>query len=157
MSVHKREEVLDRVSTILQNLDGFESHARNRGLLDNDQFPATILLDGDETDLTPGGGTTSGRGSGRVRMSPAVMKMHPQIFIILKTKRPGNLGIGPQLNEFRGVIIKALAADEQLVALIGPNGNLSYDGCETDLKTGSAMEGQMQLSFSISCVMNPYA
>jgi hypothetical protein len=70
-------------------------------------------------------------------MQPVIVKMMPQIFVVLKNKKPQNDGIGPELNDYRGKIIRALAYDAQLLALIGPNGDISYDGCLTDMKTGS--------------------
>jgi hypothetical protein len=72
-------------------------------------------------------------------------------------KKPTNALVGEELNTYRGVLVKAIAADAQLLALIGPNGDMSYDGCETDLNTGMPMEGQMLLSFSFSVPMDPYA
>jgi hypothetical protein len=41
--------------------------------------------------------------------------------------------------------------------LITANGDITYDGCETDLKTGMEMVGTMQLSLSISHPFDPYA
>jgi hypothetical protein len=151
MSINRREEVLARVFAILEGIDGFATKARNRGLLDNDALPGVVLLDGDETS------TKLADGRGRQRMSPVVASMHPQVFVLLKTKQPTNQDVGQNLNAFRGEIIRAISGDAQLIALIGPNGDITYDGCETDLKSGGAMVGEMRLDFTIKTVMNPNA
>ena len=151
MSINRREEVLSRLLAILEGLDGFETVVRNRGLLDNDKFPGIVLLDGDETS------TKLADGRGRQRMSPVITAMHPQVFILLKTAQPTNENVGQNLNTRRGTIIGAISADAQLLALIGPNGDITYDGCETDLKSGGAMVGEMRLDLTIKCVMNPNA
>lgn len=151
MSVNRREEILARLHVVLTNLEGIVTSVRNRGLLDQDVCPSIALLDGDETVTRPAGGR------GRQRMSPGIVTLHPQVFILLKLKKPANLLVGEQLNVFRGKVIRAIASDEQLLALITSNGDITYDGCETDLKNGMELTGQMQLSFSISHAFDPYA
>jgi hypothetical protein len=77
--------------------------------------------------------------------------------VVLKLKKPANEMVGQLVNTFRGRIISAIAADAQLMALIGSNGGITYDGCETDLKTGSPLEGELQLNFSITVPCDPKA
>ena len=149
MPLARREEILNRVFEVLETIPNAVTIARNRGLMDNDMRPCILLLDADEQTIV------TGAGRGRQKMQPVIVKMMPQIFVVLKTKKPQNDGIGPELNDYRGKIITALNDDAQLLALIGPNGDISYDGCLTDMKTGSTMEGQMQLDFSITTVMDP--
>lgn len=153
MSINRREEVLARLFEILDNIEGRQTCARNRGILDQDKLPALVLLDGDETTKTLSGGSTRGR----TGMSVAIVTMTPQIFVVLKLKKPGNELVGQLVNTFRGRIISAIAADAQLMALIGTNGGITYDGCETDLKTGSPLEGELQLNFSITVPCDPKA
>lgn len=157
MSVDKREEILVRLLAILETLktdNTVETVVRNRGLLKNDERPALALLDGSESSTLLGGGR------GRVKMSVARVTMRPQIFGLLKAQQPqgktGTDNIGTQLNVMRGKLIKAIATDAELLALIGPNGDLNYDGMETDLSTERLMDGEFMLNLSISCVMNPY-
>jgi hypothetical protein len=157
MSLAKREEVLAHLLTILENIvvpDGFpaiETVVRNRALLDNERCPGIALLDGDEATKA------TGAGRGRVRMTPVITILKPQVFVLLKLKKPQNEQVGQHINAYRGAVIKAVASDAQLIALIGANGDITYDGCETDLKTGMEMTGQIQLNFSISCVLDPYS
>jgi len=151
MSVNRREEILARVFAILSALDSFNTFKRNRGLLDNDALPAIILLDGNETTRT------GGDRRGRSKMSSVIVTMRPQIFVLLKNNKPGNADVGTVLNTHRGAIIRAIANDAQLQALVGPNGDLAYESAETDLNTGMPMEGQMQIGISITCPLDPYA
>lgn len=151
MSVNRREEILARLFAICEAQDVFLTKVRNRGLLANDILPAIALLDGNETSKTNGGGR------GRGRMSPAIVTMRPQIFLLGKDKKPTNELVGQTLNTYRGVLVKAIAADAQLLALIGPNGDMTYDEAVTDLNTGMQMKGEMHITLSITVPMDPYA
>lgn len=153
MSLARREEILVRLEELLTELKD-EGHVRtvvrNRGFLDNDARPAVALLDGSETSKT------IGSGRGRVKMSPAVVTMRPQIFGILKSKKPQNEGVGTELNDLRAKVLHKLAHDDVLIGLLGPNGDFNYDGMDTDLTTERLMNGEFQLGLSLSTVMNPY-
>lgn len=81
-------------------------------------------------------------------MVPSLMVLRPQIFILLKSKKPRNELVGEELNSFRIAVLKALDADAELPALLTSNGEFAYHGCLTDLQTGSTVEGQMQLQMS---------
>lgn len=145
-----REEILAQLFSILGGMSDFVSKVRNRGLLDNDARPAVALLDGDERQRI-----AAQRGGGR--MAPSILQMTPQVFILLKTKKPVNENVGQDLNSLRVKVIQAFANDATLRTLVGANGDMTYDGCDTDLKTGASMEGQMQMFFTISTAFNPYA
>lgn len=152
MSINRREEVLDRLKAIMEAQEGYETTFRNRSLLSNDNLPALGLLDGDESSRI---GTPAPRG--RPGFAASIVTMNPQIFIVVKNKKPANKDIGTLLNTLRGKLISAIAADALLLALIGPNGRLNYDGAETDLKTGMPLEGQMQINLSIDVPFDPRA
>jgi hypothetical protein len=154
MSLAKREEILTRLFVIAQAIandvtNEIEAAFRNRGLLDQDKRPCIALMDGDEEN------SLSPVQTGRVRMSPSIMRMTPQVYIILKNKKPKNDNIGTELNTLRGVVIRAIATDADLLTLIGGNGTIQYLGCETDLKSGELAEGQMRLDFELRYAFNP--
>jgi len=151
MALGRREDILVRLMEILEAVQGYSAVARNRGDMDQNRRPALVLLDGDETS------NLNGSGRGRVKMSPAIVTMRPQVFILLKTTRPQNEDVGTDLNTRRGVIISAIADDAALITLLGPNGGIAYEGCETDLKSGGSLEGQMRLDFALTTTLNPYA
>lgn len=156
--IDKRELILKTLFEILEfmktnppdGVETFQTVARNRGLHDQDARPVAILMDGDEVSRL------DGDRRGRQRMSPELITLKPQIFIVLKNRKPKNVLTGEDLNAYRIAIIRAIAQDVELLELVGTNGNLAYNGCETDLKSGQLAEGQMKLDFLITYVLDPY-
>lgn len=152
----RREEILSRLLVILTAVPpqvGSPVHTvfRNRGELPDDKRPSIVLLDGGETIKTPYGN------KGRVLMSPAVMTLRPQIFLLLQPRKTiDNAGVGAELNLFRKAIIKAIANDQDLTHLCGSNGGIQLDSCETDMQTGSTLTGEMRFDFSIDYMLDPY-
>ena len=148
-----REAILARLEVVLAAIAGIESFARNRGLRDNDSRPGIVLLDGDESERPPRVGRNV---AGRQSMLPVFMAMRPQVFVLMDTRKPQNVGIGTDINAFRTAIIRAVAADATLRALVGTNGDIVYNGSETDLKSGSPLDGEMRLDFTFSYFVDPY-
>jgi len=157
--IDAREEILARIFVILTTLaDAIRTQdatttptvARNRGLMSQDSRPVFILLDGDERTRL------DGDRRGRVRMSPSLVTMAPQIFVVMKSRLPQNENLGQEMNELRLIMINALVTDDTLVTLLTANGNINYLGHDTDLKSGSNLEGQMRLDFALTYVLDPY-
>lgn len=152
-----REAILQRLLVILQGIPtqiGYDVHTvfRNRGELKEDKRPSIVLLDGVE-DIR-----TRYDGRGRVFMSPTVMTLSPQIFVLLKPRPlPDNAGVGAELSTFRAAVIKAIAADKTLAQLCGSNGGIILNRTETDMQTGSTLEGQLRLDFAVDYVLDPSA
>lgn len=151
----KRELILDRMFDILnavpQLLD-YSEHScfRDRGVLEDDKRPAIVLLDGVENVKN------SVERRGRVALSPTVMTLLPQIFVVLKLRKTNtNAGVGPELSAFRLAVINAIGTDKQLIDLCGPNGQISLRRVETDMQSGSTLEGQLRLDFAIDYVLDP--
>jgi hypothetical protein len=151
--IDRREQILSRLEDVLGAVPGIESFARNRGLLDNDARPAIVLLDGDERERTPPVGRSA---TGRQGMVVNMMTMFPQVFVVLKVAKPQNVDVGPTLNGLRSAVIAAVAADAALRTLVGTNGDIVYTGCETDLKSGSPLDGTGRLDFTLSYPLDPY-
>src|SRR4029077_14761978 len=108
-----------------------------------------VLLDGTETMKI----STEGRGGAQV---PTVFKLEPQIFIVLRPRETiENDGVGEELSGMRMRVLKALIYDESLKSLLGGNGELVYDGHETDLQTGFAILGAMQLRLQLTYTFDP--
>lgn len=151
----KREQILVRLLAILDDIDDFETVGRNRGFKDNDARPCAILLDNDEEIRV------TGDRRGRQRMQVTVTTMRPQIHVVAKVMKVTNLdadgvNIGTILNSYRILITDAIAKDLDLLNLVGPNGDVAYEGCETDLKLGDNMEGQMLVKLALSYAFDPY-
>lgn len=151
-----REAILVRLLATSTGAGGFVTAVRNRDLLSTEKRPACILLDGDEAPalVHPRSGRIS---SGRiVAMTPQIMVMRPQLFILLEEKANAqHTVIGPETNAARIRLIRAIAEDEQLLLLLGSNGGVVYNGCETDMKSGSPMKGQMRLDFAFTYTYFP--
>lgn len=151
----KRELILARIAAITvdaKTAAGILFCARNRALIANDKRPACVLLDGDER---PGLQRIERRGRPEIGMAPAILRMSPELYIIMDEKRPTNDDIGPLLNAKRIALSKAIVNDAALKVLLGANGGITYSGCVTDLKSGSPLTGQMRLDFVYTYVFNP--
>lgn len=153
MSGDTREDMLSRILEIMGTVAGITSVVRNRALRDNESRPAMVLLDGDETPrLTSDLQRLRGRAS---IMLPQIMVLRPEIYILLKEGRPQNDAVGEQLNAYRVDFLTKVWNDTTLAQIVGSNGSMVYVGCETDLKSGSALTGQMKLDFAFNYVLQP--
>lgn len=158
----RRQEVLDRLFELLGNmtvdLAGGPNGTvqivpgnivRNRNELQQDKVPGIIILDADEVKdqrtlkEAPGGGQQQ-------RMPAQLMKMTPEIYVVLDVRPVGNLNVGKDLNTARMAILAKVFTDEQLWGIIGANGNITYDGCVTDLARNRTMKGQMGMSLTFT-------
>jgi hypothetical protein len=150
-----RESILQRTFVVLSAIPaqiGYTAHSvfRNRALLKEDKRPAIVLLDGTEQS------DTRLESRGRMFMAPHVMVMSPQIFVVLKERlTPSNDGVGEELNTFRVAIVNALAHDAMLIRLCGANGEVALRRCITDMQNGALLQGQMQLDFALTYVLDP--
>jgi hypothetical protein len=151
----KREAILQRMFAILGTItgpavvDGQPSIFRNRGEVPPEKLPALVLLDGREEIRL----SASGKGG---ILTPTLFTLHPQVFVVLKPSEDiNNDGIGEELSDYRMRLLRAFTTDEDLIAMLGTNGEVQYLGHETDMQTGSTMLGQMQLRFSLTYVLNP--
>lgn len=154
-----REDILARVFTIMETMTGITTNSRNRGLRQNESRPAQVLLDGDEF---PRLSVDTSRIKGmQGLMAPQIIQLRPQVYYLPKEKRPTNekdgVNIGTEANAWRIALLEKIWGDVELAALLGSNGSMVYNGCETDLKSGSAMSGEIRLDFVINYVLKPLA
>jgi hypothetical protein len=115
----------------------------NRDQLPQELVPGIVLLDADETaiplPLAPGRTT---------RVGPALMRMTPEIYIVLDVRSPQNKNVGEDLNTARAAIMDLVLHDKTLLQITGSNGRTTYDGCVTDLARNRVMKGQMGISLT---------
>lgn len=155
MSDDMREDALARLLVIMQTVTGISTAVRNRSLLGTEKRPAMVLLDGDEL---PRLSIDTSRIKGRAMMMiPQIVSLRPEVYILLKEDRPNHQTLGQDLNAFRIDFFKKMWADAALTSILGSNGSIVYYGCETDLKSGSALSGQMRLDFILNYVLRPTA
>lgn len=151
----RRVLILSRLETLLGSVEGAPANAvyRNRGLLSTDMRPCMILLDGrEDVSLSAEGKATRLR----ARTAPYVMILLPQIFAVLRAREPARAGeYAGELASYRNAILHAILHDEELSAIVGSNGDVAYRGHETDMETGSSMEGQLQMKFAFYYVLDP--
>lgn len=153
MSDDTREDLLVRLTAIMQTVPGIVSGVRNRGLRKNEDRPAMILLDGDEF---PRLSVDTRRLKGRAGlMAPQIVSLRPEVYILLQESRPNTEQVGQELNALRIAYLKLVWNDADIGTILGSNGSLIYNGCATDLKSGSALSGQMRLDFLANYVLRP--
>jgi|SRR5579864_2485225 len=156
----RRELILERLATILSGLTipilggpapkvatsiPAGNFVRNRNELDAKAVPGIILLDADEVQVPykrPERGMTE-RG-----VPDTIMKMTPEIYVILDVRGITNENVGPDLNAARLAILAAVLPDQQLQKIVGPNGDICYDGTVTDLARNRSMKGQLGISLT---------
>ena len=146
---------MSRILAVLQTIDGIitvggvKSVFRNRAVVENEYRPAIVLLDGRQEKLT----TTTGRS----RMPMVNMRLLPQIFVLLQLRENiKNEGVGEELSAFETKVLVALFTDGQLWELLGgESGAIEYESLDTDMQTGSSMEGQQQLGVAFTYIFDP--
>src|ERR1035437_10120531 len=154
-TVDRRALILETLLTALSRLsitltDGSLIAAgnivHNRDELPAEKVPGIILLDADEVrDLRFA--QNQGRGE---RTGPGMMKMTPEIYIVLDVRKPHNKNVGEDLNLARVAIINLVVHNKDLQTITGSGGSIIYDGGVTDLARNRTMRGQMGLSFTFS-------
>ena len=140
-----REEILDRLLIILGAVSDVSAVGRNDDSLSERQGTTISLFDAGET-------TEDLIGSGKPPQSIFRMTMEPEIIVTLGTTPEA---VGQELNNLRARVLNAILTDADLYNLVGKNGEVRYLGCDTDLRRGRDLKGEMQLGFSITYVVNP--
>lgn len=155
-AVDRRVLLLQELERLLSTLDielttgriPAGNFVRNRNELPADLVPGIILLDGDETADPRYQRPAVGRDLTTV--PPQMMKMTPEIYVVLDVRKPQNKNVGEDLSVARGAILKAIILDKTLYQICASNGQIIYDGCVTDLARNRTMQGQMGMSFTFS-------
>ena len=162
-TIDRRELILERLAAILAGLtipiSGGPAPAtvtsipagnfvRNRNELDAKAVPGIILLDADE--VRDSRATRPARGMTENGVPDSIMKMTPEIYVVLEVRGIANQNVGQDLNAARLAILAAVLPDSQLQKAVGANGDITYDGCVTDLARNRTMKGQLGISLTFS-------
>ncbi len=141
----RREAILVRLVAIAEGIPGIATVGRNRANIDDFDRPAIQILDGGEEadDKDPQG--RSGSSTRRIAMSP-------ELYVVLAGK-PEELG--PELNKFRALLVKAITEDAELEAICGTNGYVRYGGMATGLSRELGIVAEMGLAFSFGYPLRP--
>lgn len=172
--IDQRELILVRLFTLLGELPGIKTVYRNGSELTEAEKPGAVLLDGVETILT------NPARRNIVQMPPAEFVLRPQVFIVLpmadNIKTNLNVTVlgtpyaatevggqpmspvGPLISQYRATVVSGVLNDQNLVSLVGPNGQIILEGMETDMQTGStvgAFGATAMFRFALTYVLNP--
>ncbi len=159
----RRELILERLATILSGLSipilggpppatvtliPAGNFARNRNELDATKVPGILLLDADEVkdarqQLPPRGQVERG-------VPDQIMRMTPEIYVVLDVRGITNQNVGQDLNTARLAILAAVLPDTELQNIVGANGGIVYDGSVTDLARNRTMKGQLGISLTFT-------
>lgn len=153
-----REQILVQIGSILASIAGVKTFCRDRGELGDIELPAIIMLDGREDIVDNRVAQMKS-----VRMPPAVFRLQPQIFVILRqrddasnlTLDGADAPIGPELSYWRDAVLSALINDPTLIGMLDTSGQIVYRGMTTDMVTGATLQGQMQLFIDFHYVWFP--
>lgn len=165
--INRREDVLLHLFALLGTVQGLQTFNgapcvfRNRGELPpREMTPGLIMLDG------PVSRKTSLDGMNFNAMPPAVFTMYPEALLALTPRDDvGNTllngqpaPIGPEIAVFEARILDVILNDENLVAMLGDDGSVAYDGFESGMRNGSdigASGAAVIFKFAISYVLDP--
>src|SRR5665647_867478 len=130
---------------------------QNRNELPKELVPGIIVLDADE--IKDPRAQLRERGLTETRVPSNIMKMTPEIYVVLDTRGITNKNVGKDLNTARLAILAAVLPDTQLQSIVGANGNIVYDGCVTYLARNRTMKGQLgcSITFTYPLLRNEYA
>ena len=127
----------------------------NRDQLPAEKVPGLIILDGDEIKDPRVLEMPSGR---NLPVSPSLVRMTPEIYIVLDVREPLNINVGEDLNTARAALLNLVLHDATLSQIVGANGQIVYGGCVTDLARNRTMKGQMgiMLTFVYPFIPNAF-
>lgn len=140
-AIDRREDILDRLYTIMQDVEGVETVFRNKRIREDDALPSIQVMDADEE-------ANDGDPPQRPSNSPRRVGMTPEIFITLGADNPDS--VGTILNTVRRRVIRAVLTDTTLQAICTNAGSIRYVGCTTALQLASTLKGQMGVTFTFN-------
>lgn len=141
-----REMILSRLVALMQTLSGVDEVLRNQVVVDDTATRRIVVLEGDEI---PADDEQPKR---RPASAPRTIHMQPQILL---SNFAGAGDVGPGLSAIRAAIIKAIAFDDQLIALTYDGSGGHYLGLSSDLAFAQAMVGEAALKFRFTYVLRP--
>lgn len=141
-----REQIIVRCLEIADSIEQVNFVDRNVQTFDDDpaQFPAIVILDGDEQAIDD-------EPQRRPPTVPRRFEMSPLFHIAVSAKRDE---IGSDLNTLRRRVIRAVLTDATLATLYDRNG-VRYDGLETPrTESGRMVLSQRILRFGITYILD---
>lgn len=143
MLTDKRQEILDRLSSLAIAALGVPVYENVRRLSDLQSRPCAVLIDGDET-ANENDKETSG-------ISPRLVTMTPEFYLI--TSKENSTIIRDSLNAMRVSILYAVLGDATLQALSYNRMGIEYLGCSQLLQDGRRIEAGLALRFAFTYIL----
>lgn len=159
--INKRQDILNWLVDLLGQVQGVQGVYRNRGQLPpREKTPGIILLDGTVDRKTPVDGFNI------TQMPSAVFTLKPEVVLALTPRDNVNNDtlngvvnpVDAEMAAFEQKIVGIVLNDDTLVAMVGDEGSVIYDGFESDMRNGSTIgsEGAVMIfKFAISYVLDP--
>jgi hypothetical protein len=138
----QREVILSRLVTLCGSIGGVQSVARNRLDVAGLVRPAVVIHDGLEQLLDAP--------SDMHHSELQRMELVPLIMVIVRgggTADPGVL-----MSSYRSQIVAGILRDSAILAAIGTNGRIRYDGCAVAAPDAEAKEHRIELSVTFRYV-----
>lgn len=144
-----REDILQRLIEISGTIPGIKTVAWDVISVNDDQLPAIAVLEGDEE-------ASEDDRVNRPTNAPRRVTMMPHL-IIVAGRNIGSppLDIGPALNNFYRLLLKAVMTDATLAGLTLDGRGVRLVGMESDLAHGRMMQGQMAVKFALTYGLVP--
>lgn len=137
----RREEIMQALLAACQSLDGVTAY-RNRNMLAEEQRPAIVVMDGDET--------SEELSASRQGLAPRHVRMQPLVQLLVSDQAAD---IGSTLNALRARVIAAVLEDQPLASLTHNERGAAYLGLQMMIDNGRRIEGVLVLAFEVTYIL----
>jgi hypothetical protein len=136
----RREAILSRLAALAAEIDGINAVVRNQLDIGSLARPAVVIHDGTEL-------LASAPDDLRARNSAVqTMDLSPLIMVIVRAGGAADPGVLMSL--YRSQIVAGILRDDEILAAIGTNGRIRYEGCAVAVPDAEAQEHRVELSIT---------
>jgi hypothetical protein len=136
----EREIILSRLVALCGEVDGVQAVVRNTLDVAALARPAVVIHDGTEL-LASAPDDIRARNS-----SVQIMEMSPLLMVIVRGGGAADPGVIMSL--YRSQIVAGILRDSAILAAIGTNGRVRYEGCAVAVPDAEAQEHRIELSLT---------
>ena len=138
----QREAILSRLVALCGEVDGVQAVARNRLDVAGLVRPAVVIFDGLEQMFDAP--------SDMHHSELQRMELAPVIMVIVRGGGAADPGV--LMSSYRSQIVAGILRDSTILAAIGTNGRIRYDGCAVAPPDAEAKEHRIELSMTFRYV-----
>lgn len=136
----QREIILARLAALCGEVDGVAAVTRNHLDVADLARPAVVIHDGTEL-------VSAAPDDIRARNSSIqIMELSPLLMVIVRGGGAADPGVIMSL--YRSQIVAGILRDSSILAAIGPNGRVRYEGCAVAVPDAEAQEHRIELSLT---------